>query len=86
MDGEPVGLSESFPTLPADIWLISSVSPHMARQLNGLCKHCVTVLAGIHLPCREIQYSRLEPLQLALTQGTGFLGMQLNSLGRSRRL
>lgn len=85
MDGEPISLPESFPTLPADIWLISGVSPHMTRQLNGLGEYRITVLAGIHLPCSESQDQRLELLQLALTRGTGFLDIISSLLRKGGR-
>lgn len=55
VDGEPVGLAKAFPTLPADIRLVPCVSPDMARQLDGLGEHGITVLAGVHFPCSDSQ-------------------------------
>lgn len=48
VDREAVGLPEALATIPADIWLIPSVGPHVAGQLNGLGKHSVAVLACVH--------------------------------------
>lgn len=54
VDGEAIGLPEALATVPADIWLVPGVSPHVARQLDGLGKHSITVLACIHFSCKDI--------------------------------
>lgn len=48
VDGEPIGLPEALATVPADVWLVPGVGPHMAGQLDGLSEHSITVLACIH--------------------------------------
>lgn len=52
VDGEAIGLPEALSTVPADIWLVPSVRPHVPGQLDGLGKHSITVLACIHFPCK----------------------------------
>lgn len=52
VDGEAIGLSEALSTVPADIWLVPSVRPHVPGQLDGLGEHSITVLACIHFPCK----------------------------------
>lgn len=54
VDREAVGLPEALATIPADIWLIPSVGPHVAGQLNGLGKHSVAVLACVHFSFRVL--------------------------------
>lgn len=54
VDGEAIGLPEALATVPADIWLVPGVSPHVARQLDGLGKHSITVLACIHFSFRVL--------------------------------
>lgn len=53
VDGEPIGLPEALAAVSADIWLVAGVRPHMTGQLDGLGKHSVTVLAGVHLPWKH---------------------------------
>lgn len=53
VDGQAVGLPEALATVPADIWLVPGVGPHVAGQLNGLGEHGITVLAGVHLPWKH---------------------------------
>lgn len=50
VNGEAIGLPEALATVPADIWLVPGVGPHVAGQLDGLGKHSITVLACIHFP------------------------------------
>lgn len=52
MNGEAIGLPEALATVPADIWLVPGVGPHVAGQLDGLGKHSITVLACIHFAWR----------------------------------
>lgn len=54
VDGEAIGLPEALATIPADIWLVAGMGPHVAGQLNGLGKHSIAVLAGIHFPWKYI--------------------------------
>jgi hypothetical protein len=54
VNGEAIGLPEALATVPADVWLVPSVGPHVAGQFNGLGKHSITVLARVHLPCTHM--------------------------------
>lgn len=47
---EPAGLAVAFATLSAYVGPVSRVRPHVARQLYGLGKDSLAVLAHIHLP------------------------------------
>lgn len=60
VDGQAIGLPEALATVPADIWLVPSVGPHVAGKLNGLGEHSITVLAGVHLPWKHTRVSLLE--------------------------
>lgn len=52
VDGKAVGLPEALATVSADIRLVAGVGPHVAGQLDGLGKHSIAVLTGVHLPWR----------------------------------
>lgn len=46
----PLACREALLPVSADIRLVAGVGPHVAGQLDGLGKHSITVLAGIHFP------------------------------------
>ena len=69
VDGKAVGLPEALATVSADIRLVAGVGPHVAGQLDGLGKHSITVLAGVHLPWKHMGvYQSQQWARRALTK------------------
>jgi hypothetical protein len=73
VNGEAIGLPEALATVPADVWLVPSVGPHVAGQFNGLGKHSITVLARVHLPCTHMSlWDRALSIYLIFTDKIKF--------------